>query len=40
MDELAYPGDPKGRAGNVINCRCTVGIIPKRDASGSLIRTN
>ena len=40
MDELEYPGDPKGRAGNVINCRCTVGIIPARDKNGSLIRTN
>ena len=23
---LEYPGDPNGSAGNVINCRCTVGI--------------
>lgn len=22
-EQLAYPGDPKGSAGNVINCRCT-----------------
>ena len=37
-DRLSYPGDPKGRAGNVINCRCTVAIIPKRDKKGNLIR--
>ena len=23
MEELEFPGDPKGSAGNVINCRCT-----------------
>lgn len=37
-DRLSYPGDPKGSAGNVINCRCTVAIIPKRDKEGNLIR--
>lgn len=39
-DELSYPGDPKGRAGNVINCRCTVAVVPKRDKKGNLIRIN
>jgi hypothetical protein len=39
-DELSYPGDPKGRAGNVINCRCTVAVVPKRDKNGRLIRIN
>lgn len=38
VDELSYPGDPKGQAGNVINCRCTVAIVPARDKNGRLIR--
>lgn len=28
-ESLAFPGDPSGSAGNVINCRCVVGYIPK-----------
>lgn len=40
VDLLSYPGDIKGQAGNVINCRCTVGVVPKRDKNGSLIRTD
>jgi len=35
--KMMFPGDPKGSAGNVINCRCTVAIIPKRDSRGNLI---
>lgn len=27
---LEAPGDPKGTAGNVINCRCAIGFIPIR----------
>lgn len=38
-DFLLYPGDPKGRAGNTINCRCTIAIVPKRDKNGNLIRS-
>jgi hypothetical protein len=34
---MQYPGDPKGSAGNVINCRCTVAFRGKRDANGNLI---
>ena len=26
-ESLMYPGDPSGSAGNVINCRCTVGYV-------------
>jgi SPP1 gp7 family putative phage head morphogenesis protein len=26
-DSLAYPGDPGGRAGNTIQCRCTVAFL-------------
>lgn len=39
VDELMYPGDPNGQAGNVINCRCTVAVVPKRDSNGRLVRT-
>ncbi len=37
--DMLYPGDPKGSAGNVINCRCTVAQIPLRDNNGKLVRT-
>lgn len=26
-EELEYPGDPSGSAGNIINCRCMVGYL-------------
>jgi hypothetical protein len=26
-EELMYPGDPSGSAGNVINCRCAIGYV-------------
>lgn len=29
-DTMYFPGDPKGSAGNVINCRCTQGYKVKR----------
>jgi hypothetical protein len=38
-DFLAYPVDPKGRAGNTINCRCTIAVLPKKDNNGNLIRS-
>src|SRR3972149_1143428 len=34
---IQYPGDIKASPGNVINCRCTIAFIPKRDADGMLI---
>ena len=37
-EKMMFPGDIKGSAGNVINCRCTVAQIPKRDSKGRLIR--
>ena len=37
-DKLEYPGDPKGKAGNLANCRCSVGIVPKRDENGNLVK--
>ena len=36
---LSYPGDPNASAGNVINCRCSSAVVPKRDRNGNLIRT-
>jgi len=43
MDEdfkpgLGQPGDPRAEAKEVINCRCTVAAVPKRDQNGRLIR--
>lgn len=38
-EELDFPGDPRGSAANVINCRCTVALRPKRDRAGNLIPT-
>ena len=38
-DNIMFPGDPKGRPANVINCRCTVGLVPQRDLNGDLIFT-
>src|ERR1044072_1793476 len=37
-EELRYPGDPSGSAGNVCNCRCTTAYVPRRDANGRLMR--
>ena len=36
---LDFPGDPKGSAGNIINCRCNSALIPRRDDNGRLIFT-
>ncbi len=36
-DAMLFPGDPNGSASNVINCRCTVAVVPKRDAQGNLV---
>jgi uncharacterized protein with gpF-like domain len=38
-DNMAFPGSPEGQKGNVINCRCTVAIVPKRNSQGDLIRS-
>lgn len=40
FDNIRFPGDPKGRASNIINCRCSVAVVPKRDANGNLISTD
>lgn len=36
-DMLEFPGDTRGQAGNVINCRCSVAVVPKRDINGRLV---
>lgn len=38
FDLMAGPGDPEASAENVINCRCTVAVVAKRDEEGRLIR--
>lgn len=37
VESLQFPCDPKGSAGNIINCRCRVAFVPVRDAEGNLI---
>lgn len=40
-ENIQYPGETKASPGNVINCRCGLRYIPKRDADGMLIlKTN
>ena len=34
IDIMQYPGDANGSAGNVCNCRCTVGFEVVRDSTG------
>ena len=36
-EELLYPGDPKGSAGNVINCRCSVAQVVRKDKDGNIM---
>ena len=35
--QMQYPGDPKGTAAQVINCRCTLAFKAKRDKDGNII---
>lgn len=37
IDLMLGPGDPYASAGNVINCRCTLVTVAKRDENGRLI---
>ena len=37
-EKLMFPGDPKGSGGNVINCRCSVAQVVRRDKDGNIIR--
>lgn len=36
-DKIMYPGDPEASAASTINCRCTLGIVAKRDSNNRLI---
>ena len=36
-EKLMFPGDPNGSGGNVINCRCSVAQVVRRDADGNII---
>lgn len=38
FEYLRFPGDPSARAGNVINCRCAMVKVAKRDENGKIIR--
>lgn len=38
VDLMSGPGDPEATPGNVINCRCTKALIPKRDKNNRLIQ--
>ena len=37
-ENIEFPGDPKGKAGNTINCRCKVVFLLKEDEDGLPIR--
>jgi uncharacterized protein with gpF-like domain len=36
-EKLMFPGDPNGSGGNVINCRCSVAQVVRRDADGNIM---
>lgn len=36
-EPLMFPGDPTGSPGNIINCRCTVALVPKLDSNGDFV---
>lgn len=36
-ERMSGPGDPSASAGNVINCRCTIALVPRRDENGDLV---
>lgn len=38
FDKMKGPGDPSASLENIVNCRCTVLVRPKRDARGRLIK--
>jgi len=46
VEKLPFPGSPTNANGNqsngsdVINCRCTVAEVPRRDANGRIVRVN
>ena len=36
-DLIQFPGDPNGEPGNIINCRCTIAMLIKRDSEGRIV---
>ena len=36
-ESLMFAGDPKGSAGNVINCRCSIAQVVRRDSNGNIM---
>jgi hypothetical protein len=38
FENIMFAGDPKGSAGNVINCRCSNALVPRRDKNGRIVR--
>ena len=36
-DRVKHPIDIRGKAGNIINCRCTTAPVPRRDKNGRLV---
>ena len=37
IELLQFPGDPKGSAGNIIQCRCSMIKVVKRDSNGNIV---
>tara|TARA_R110001583_G_scaffold114132_1_gene264589 strand:- start:11059 stop:11859 length:801 start_codon:yes stop_codon:yes gene_type:complete len=37
-ENLMFPGDPNGSGSNVVNCRCSVAQVVRRDADGNIMR--
>ena len=37
-ENLMFPGDPNGSGSNVVNCRCSVAQVVRRDANGNIMR--
>jgi len=37
IDAMLFPGDPDASVGNVVNCRCTLIFVPKRDHEGNVV---
>ena len=36
-ENLMFAGDPKGSAGNVVNCRCSIAQVVRRDSNGNIM---
>jgi hypothetical protein len=36
-EDIMFPGDPRCKAANTVNCRCTIALVAKRDVEGNLI---